>query len=311
MNTNVQDLSSEAQRLNVSLDTDEKVLEIITKARGRVLLPLVALGIVGLALTLSIFIAPFVTPISEAAFAAFALVYGLVLLCLIFLGLSEWYAYRQSALLITNERIIDVHQTNFFFRKFQTVRLCEVKNTVPEITPGLGQFLHYGTVTIEIIANNNPMVIRYILVPDIVATEIMNYHTLHFHGGISNAHNFDAITLKDDLTPELANVLEQAEKVSLDKDLGLETETKASPVEPVQRPNDTASLLMFHVPKDKIDAVLKDLPSQKEPTVTFLDHTQYYQVQAIVPQEMLENVTKRLQDKGAEDLVKSDVEVLA
>lgn len=266
-------LVRQLKRLATDLEADETAFKVVHKHWGRILWPLVGLSFLA-ALTLAVsFALPSLSDSNPNLIGPFIVILSILYLTLAMYAFSEWYSYSQSALVITNQRIIDYQQINFMLRRVQTIDLHEIQSCVGELSPGWGTIFHYGNLSIHTIGDR-PIGINFIPNPEAASGQVMHYHNLIAHGGQSRAHT-------EAETPKPSNEIAPT------------------------------TLLMFHIPSESLAAILADLPAQKEPTITYLAKTDYYEVETVVPTEALSELVTKLRSQGAEDIMGSDMRVLS
>lgn len=66
-------------------------------------------------------------------------------------------------------------------------------------------------------------------------------------------------------------------------------------------------LIDMNVPADKLDSVIKALPSLKRPTVSQLYNSDYYAVESVVNKNEVNILIPKLKDLGAEDILELDI----
>lgn len=216
------DLENQLLAYDVKPWPHEEVYEIVPKHIGKVIIPLVAVSTC-IALILAILLLLIILlPLATAAFLTLAFVSAVIILLAGGYGFSEWVSYKGSAMVITNYRIINVEKTNFLFTKNEEMDIKTIRNVRSAYDTNLGQFFKYGTITIERM-NNDPMVIHYLPIPKVLEKQVLHYHSLVVHGGISTAHNFAATSVEDDKTPELASAVEHAKEIAKDQGIPVKT----------------------------------------------------------------------------------------
>lgn len=332
------DLRSELLQLKIIPHPDEKVFAIIPKHTSKVFRPLVAVTILTIAVVFGLLMfALFFTPTSST-FLLVAMVLGIVYLTVLVYGLSEWFSFKQSAVVITNERIIENEQLNVVNRKAQEFDIHAVKNASGNYNGPLGRFFKFGTVKIERLGQE-PIEFKHMPYPALMAQDILHYHHLVAHGAAADAHNFQAETTEEDKTPELEQIMQKADKLAATGDpessnpkmVSAAATSKDNPAEPPKPnpnqqppkedsptttepaklpPQSKASLLMFEVPSAQLSSVTNELSSVKEPVVNYKPDSDSFNVEAVVPPEETENIAKKLKSQGITSIMASEVEAL-
>ena len=313
--------TSKLERLKIILEPSEQVYEIIHKHWGQILRPFIVLGLFVLLSFFGSIYLVFSTSLTSTTVLYFLPLSGVWYLMLFGYGLSEWYSYRQSALVITNQRVIDYHQLNFLSRRIQTIDIHEVQSCSGEMMPVAGTIFNYGNLMINTIGDK-PITISYISSPEVASGDVMHYHNLIAHGGqAAHGDGHIAGTEKVPVAPSQSassqrpssNNRETAFPVrnqpSLEANIipRSEAEPKVPQIHPGSADNGTKVLLMFQVPSEELQNVLENLPAEKEPTITYLRKNDYYEVEIVISHEQLPNVVSQLQAKGVESLYQSDV----
>jgi ATP phosphoribosyltransferase len=66
-------------------------------------------------------------------------------------------------------------------------------------------------------------------------------------------------------------------------------------------------LLSMNVPKDRLEDIIKILPSMKNPTVSKLWNSDYYALETVVPKDEVNILIPKLKNRGAEDILEMDI----
>lgn len=283
---------AELHYLHIDLDADELVLEITRKHWGRIIWPIVTLAVLFL-LTMVISIYLFFIGRVESSTQAGWLFFGIFLwyVALIGYGISEWFAYRRSALLITTQRVIDIAQLNIIARRIQTIDIHEIQSCSGDLTSGMGIIFNYGDLWINTIGDK-PISVHHIPFPEIVANNVMHHHNMIAHGRMPKPQSASS--------PHPAHRdAHQEEKVAL---AILPSDPPLPPAfhPPVSR---AMTLLMFHVPSEQLPLIVDKLPAQKEPTIRYLGKTDYFEIEIIIPTKDVATIAETLKGYGAEDIV--------
>lgn len=205
-------------RLNVNLETGENVLELIQKHWGGVMWPLLGLGVLATLTLLAFIFAAFLLPSLPIFSPAFFVMMILATLSMIGYALTEWYGYQRSALIITDQRIIDFTTVSLIATRIQTIDIYEVQSSAGALKAGWGTMFHYGQISINTIGDQS-ICVYDIPSPELVATQIMHYHNLVAHGGVDSQHGEiegpgGGVEVTLQLPPEqLANLLRQVRLV--------------------------------------------------------------------------------------------------
>lgn len=340
-------LAHKLKRLRIELEPEEEAFEIAYKHWGRIIWPLLGLGILAISTIVAFIFVTTAFGANGTTSAIFFMILAILYLTLLLYGFSEWYSYRQSAVVITNQRIIDCQQITFFSRWMQTIDIYEIQSCAGELSPGLGTLFNYGYLYIHTIGDK-PSTITYIPIPESICVQVMHYHNLVAHGGSPEAHNShrqitDETTtnhhnhhipatetavleqeLQDDpppdlskadenplvqLAPTLHRVAKRQEQMHWEPAFTPNHyEAVIDPPSSMVKPQRNAVLLMFHIPSEQLHQVLEGLPAKKEPTVTYLERTDYFEIEVIVPKEKIPALVKQLKIKGAEDIICSQIE---
>lgn len=255
----------------INLEDREIIFEIIHKHWGKLLASYLLLSILFLLSLVMIVYVLFFTNTGDSIPALFAVITFVWFVGLLGYGFSEHYSNQRSVLIITNQRVIDCHQLSLLSRSIQTIDIYEIQSCAGNYDGPLGIFFKYGQLWINTIGDK-PFCVAYVPNPESVASTVMRYHNILAHGSPHVAeHQNDEHTL----------------------DLAAHG-TTLSP---------TVTLLMFHLPSEKLVEIRDTLPAQKEPTVRYLQKTDYYEVEIMVPTEKVPAIVTRLKEHGAENIV--------
>lgn len=283
-----------ARQLRIELNDKEHIFEVIRKHWWQVARPIVTIVLfIGLTLALVIAVLGAIEFTLGTFFFLLALLlfYGALLAYLF----SEWRSYWQSALVITNERVIDCQQLTLSARRMQVIDIHEIQSCSGELTPVWGLIFNFGELWINTVGNQ-PIIIKYIPAPEMVSDTLMHYHSQTAHGGKvedPEEHQGSRTIIRSPIT-QTAQQLSQ-----------LEPDFEVEPTE-----EGGATLLMFHVPSEKLEAVTKNLPAQKEPDVRYLKKMDYYQIETIIPTNEVSQVVAKLKKQGAEDIVGERLDIV-
>jgi ATP phosphoribosyltransferase len=66
-------------------------------------------------------------------------------------------------------------------------------------------------------------------------------------------------------------------------------------------------LLSMNVSEDSLEDLISILPSMKNPTVSKLYNSGYYALETVVPKKDVNILIPRLKEKGAEDIIETDI----
>ncbi len=274
-----------AKRLKIELNESELVFEVIRKHWWQVAKPIASILVfVGITLSLTLLV------IGSVPLSMGTLLF-LVVLFVLYCGLlaylySEWKSYWQSALIITNERVIDCQQLTFSARRLQTFDIHEIQSCSGELSPFWGWIFNFGSISINTVGTH-PVIVHAIPAPELVSDTLMHSHTMAERGRSANHRSTPANSKPNELhspgePPPITDL--------------------TSPEDKTVNAKHEVTLLMFHVPSEQLAAITKDLPSQKEPDIRYLQKTDYYQIETIVPTSEVSDLIKRLKSLGAEDI---------
>lgn len=250
-------INQELKRLSIVVESGEEVFEIIYKHWGRVILPLIGLIIIVTITTLGIIFYLIAADYSIGNFLLFTSAVGFWYLALVLYGISEWYGYRHSTLIITNQRLIDCQQLTIFTRRVQTIDIYEIQSCTGEVAGSAGTLFNYGDLLINTLGDR-PVAVHFVPSPELVSNQVMHYHHMSAHG------------------------VEKPDEKSIEN---------------------VITILSFHIPSENLAETLKDLPAQKEPTITYLPKTDFYELEIAVPSEQVPNIVSMIKAKGAIDII--------
>jgi len=66
-------------------------------------------------------------------------------------------------------------------------------------------------------------------------------------------------------------------------------------------------LLSMNVPKDRLEGIIKILPSMKNPTVSKLWNSDYYALETVVPKDEVNILIPKRKNRGGEDILEMDI----
>ncbi len=330
----------ELAKRKIELEPDEKSFEMIQKHWGSSVWPLVGLGLLIIISVVTFFISLIFGGIDSTFFIGYLIILGFIYLILILFGLSELYSYYQSVFIITNQRLIDCNQVNFLSRRVQTIDLHEIQSCSGSVGAGIGAILNFGTLSINTIGDK-AIHVEDIPSPETVSAQVMHYHYLVAHGGVPEAHNVHATKPDEDKTPILENIPKVAEKVAEGLPISLpgETETEKAkekgrepslpqpvPNKPPSKPSQQAAnqtdnqtgveglakavRITFRLPSERCEEVMSQLTVDQEPVKHYLADTDYYEVEITATPEKTDEFLAVLQQSGAEQITKNEVETL-
>jgi ATP phosphoribosyltransferase-like protein len=322
------------QQLHIDTEPGEEVFEIIHKHWGRIIPSFIGLGtlavltliVIGISVVLGTFSS------SDVPFFAFVVIWYLALGAY---GAAEWRSHNLSALVVTNKRILDIEQTNMFSRRVQGSDIHLLQSCTAQVDAGLGSIFNYGNVWINTLGDA-PYTVSHLPLPELVSSEILRYHNLMAHGenGVQlngNGHaetEAEAVLEAVEATPvskELEPFIERTTPEALQQS---ETEhptqavayapqfyegLKETDLKPLPKPRivrRTLTLLMFHLPSENLDDILAFIPSQKEPTVTYLQNSDCYEIEVIIPSNLVTTTVAQAKSVGAHNFVCSSVEII-
>lgn len=318
----------ELAKRRIELEESEETFEIIQKHWGSLILPFIAIcgaAIVTIILVLgsAIFGGTFTT-----IFNTYLVLLGIIYITLIAYGLSEYYSYTQSTLVITSQRIIDVEQLNFISRRVQTIDMYEIQSCSGDVVPGPGTIFNYGNVHINTVGDKS-ITLHSLPSPEVISAQIMHYHHLVAHGGVESAHNPKAKKAEEDKTPQLEQIPKIADKVAevanSQPDSSGSPPTPAKPTEAGQPPVEEvaktivattsnggkpAIQLMFQLTKPKIEELKKGLQVGQEPILHPIEGSENYSVELVVGPEQVDSLVKQLHDLGASHIATTAITVI-
>ena len=107
------DFTKELQRLQLTARAGEQIFEIVPKQAGRIIISLSSISIVGVLTVVAFLLFSIFSPPTGGAVTFILAFLTLWYFMLTLFGLSEWISYQLSALVITNQRLIDCQHVNF------------------------------------------------------------------------------------------------------------------------------------------------------------------------------------------------------
>ncbi|MCX6810315.1 MAG: PH domain-containing protein [Candidatus Berkelbacteria bacterium] len=102
----------------------------------------------------------------------FYIVGGLAILFIFAVIAKVWFIYSNSFCLITNQRVINVDQRNFFDRRITETEYAKIQDVTNTTTGMLGTSLNFGEIVIQTAGKENKLTIKYIPDPYQVQQEI-------------------------------------------------------------------------------------------------------------------------------------------
>jgi len=131
------------------------------------LLPLVALPFI---ITGAIGIA-FFDPVYERDF--FALIIGSYYLLLAVVFLASWINYYYNAIIVTDERVVDIYQAGLFNREVNELVYEQIEDVSFKIKGFLNTMFHAGDVEIQTAGSERKFVIKRVSHPDVTVEIIL------------------------------------------------------------------------------------------------------------------------------------------
>lgn len=264
------DLNLALRRLKIQPRINERVFEFIPKYVSKTFLPLTAFA----AITIFFIIIQIVVAQSLigglVGYTVVTVIMGLMYLALSVYIINEWYCFRQSAVVITNQRIIEYDHMTIFSHLTPEIDIRLVKNAAGKPTRILGRFLNYGLLTIELLGGE-AMKIDHLAFPELVAKQVMHFHNVVTHGSADKVYNYKA----DEVGKERAPVFDDKKSVKI---------------------------LQFEAPSEKVGNLLKKLPAETEPQINFLAPQDTFEIEAIVLDYEADRVQQQLTEDGAQDM---------
>jgi ATP phosphoribosyltransferase-like protein len=344
--------------LKVPMQPNEEPLEVIFKHWGSIFVSLAGISILSFGSVAVLFILALFTDFTATTYVTAVVIVGIIYVTLGAFGLSEWYSVKRSALIVTNQRLIDVQHLNVASRKVQTLAITEILDCIPQKKGVMSRFFNFGDVSINTF-NDKILVIQNLPVPESVAQQIMHYHNFIVHAAVAERHNPFASSVDEDKMPPA--IEPKAEQLGRQTSGSLPTEQTASqdqekdqakkppafkprpqqlspsplpsqpqltqpppqqpppvaspaivtiPPEVQQLTTEDATLIRFHIASDKAPSLISKLPAQKEPTVNYLEHTGYVEVESVVPNNQIQPTVEQIREAGGEDITATEAHIL-
>lgn len=280
-------LDSELRWLQIEPNPGERVFEIVPKHFGRMFVPTsLFVGLTAAFIITLIILANSAlgTPI---IYSTAVLIMGVLYLVVILYLLTQWYVYRRSALVFTNQRIMNIEYRNIFSRQTKELDITLVQNAYGKNNSTSGKIFNYGTLFIDRIGHE-PIFFNHVPFPQVTAEQVLHFHNLVAHGADESAHNYLATTPEQDETPEIEHPAEKPVN-----------EPESSGDKPKEESQDGKTNLRFEAPSDKVGQLLKDIGSNNEPKVSYLAASDSFEIEAtILPDDQIEAI-QNLKSDGA------------
>lgn len=296
------DLTSEMRRLRIEPRPNERAFEIVPKhfgrmfATGTILLAITVIFIIALIALANILPSP---DIYVFATVVLSVIYFLAIVW----GLTQWYCFQFSALVFTNQRIINVDYVNIFSRRLAELDIHAVQNAFGQLDGFWGSLFNYGSLTIDRIGYE-PVVAHYVPYPQIVAEQVIHFHNVVAHAGLDNVHNFLATSLSEDTTPELEETMKKAETLTLEP-------TEPSIRTPIGERGETITegeegkfkrKITFETVAEKLGETLKTISKAKKTAVNYLPPKDAFEIEATVLEDEAQPTIQKLKEEGAREI---------
>jgi ATP phosphoribosyltransferase-like protein len=275
-----QTFDRELMKLNIAVEPGEQIFDVIYKHWAHVIWPILSLIVLVILTSFGIIVYLFSGTINGENFLVLTSLVGFWYFALALYGISEWHSYRHSALIITSQRLIDCSQLTFITRRVQTIDIYEVQSCTGEAGGSLGTIFGYGDLMVNTLGDK-AVCIKFIPQPETVSNQVMHYHHLSAHGSVAAGIDIHGHT------PDPAAVADSKAHNSNDM-----------------------TVLAFHVPSEDLQNTLKDLPAQREPTLTYLPKTDYYAIDIAVPTYKVPEIVEDIKAKGAVDIIGQEMKSL-
>lgn len=102
---------------------------------------------------------------SGSTFAAGGFFFASWILIIWMIGWKMWTTYYLDVLIVTNKRIFDINQKNFFNRESGSFRIDRIQNITVDQKGIIQTLLNFGTVHIETAGENEEFIAAYIADP--------------------------------------------------------------------------------------------------------------------------------------------------
>lgn len=137
------------------------------------------------------------TLLSVAIFSGTVVVHYILLVAIILLlfvwlwGFVDILDDDLDAMILTNQRVLDITQTGLFHIKFRETSLDLIEDATGSNDGVLGNLIGFGTLTVETSATDGTLEIDSVADPSGVAREIMNRKNTFVHFQQAQFHNSD------------------------------------------------------------------------------------------------------------------------
>lgn len=269
-------LDSELRWLQIEPNPGERVFEIVPKHFGRMFVPTSLFVGLTAAFIITLLVLANSAVGTPIIYSTTVLFMGVLYLVVILYLLTQWYVYRHSALVFTNQRIMNIEYQNIFTRQTKELDIALVQNAYGKNISLFGKVFNYGRLFIDRIGHE-PVFFDHIPFPQVTAEQVLHFHNLVAHGANESAHNYLATTPEQDKTPEIEHPAEKP------------VNEPESSIEPKKEMPNNMTNLRFEAPSDKVGQLLKDISSDSEPKVSYLATNDSFEVEAtILPDDQIE-----------------------
>lgn len=173
--------------------------------------------------------------------------------------------------IVTNRKIIEAEQEGLLSRNISQIPLSKIEDTTASKKGAFQTYFNYGTVFIQTAADIPNVHIYCIPDPYNVSRKIMELH--------------------------------QKSKV-------IQTEERAPTPLPPLTPEQDMILIKFNIARGQLAEVLNILPSLKSPTINDLADKNFVAVETVVKKSELNTLLPQLKEKGASDIIESEIKIL-
>jgi len=227
----------------------------------------------------------------------------LLFLCAAFL-LSFINLYFDIVIL-TNKRIVDINQKGLFNRQIDELDLLHIEDVSSHVSGFFGTTLDFGEVEVQTAGTARNFLLNGMPHPRQLCRQILEQYekALKTQEGGERMRKIDLA----EGSPRRLQTFSPQDIAQPSKNEGRLEEGKMIDLSP---PANDKVLLKFNIEKNKLDEVLKILPSLKSPTINDLADSQYAAVETVVQKSQISNLIPELKKRGGTDIIESDIKTL-
>lgn len=253
--------------------------------------------------------------------------------------LVSWIDWYFDILIVTDRRVVDIHQKGLFSRTTDELELLHIEDVSSHLKGILGTFFNFGDVFIQTAGSSRNFIFEKIPRPREVARTIMDLYHQRLHTEEDAQRKIDQYEglgprlgkKKETQNGSFEDLKKEIERTSrsdmevLDEKIKKETQERIDQSRKkieeeinqlkegkvIKLPQQKQKVLIkFNVHRQRLNDCLEVLPSLKSPTINQLANKDYFAIESVVEEEVVKRLISDLKQRGAENIIESKVDVL-